>query len=467
MKTTWLRRLGGALLLAAVVGACGSSGGNGGASDTTVTGDQPQKVATIQDKRAAGVPTRPACASTAKPSSAVGVTADSVNVGVLFLDIKKLASLGFAVDPGPEEAIVRGLLEAPNATGGICGRKIVPTIASFDGLTTGGDSKACSKLTEDTKQFVVLAVNGVAEPALRCLADQGKTLTISDSPNQSQSFANGVDGRYFSTAADVNNGFDASPRILEEAGVLQKGGKIGLIYDGSADNQAVVDAITTKAVPKLESIADKVTTCVMPGGAASSEGSAALPLCVEKFVAAGVDTIVNAMDIYSFSLMANEAKKQGLNARYLSIGGFGCCDTTTKLFFHKVSQPANFDGMVSIEQATENAKNAYVDECLARVTKFGVKPAPADMTDFQRLVVVSFCWETDLLFYGLAAAGPAPTQVSYISGLEHMPAFATVGGWNGSFGPHKHFFLDELRLATYGAAKDSFSPLNPVRYAVG
>jgi hypothetical protein len=481
MKRSWLGRFAGPLLVVALVGACASdddapaSGQSGdqtttlpdqNGDPTTTVADQEGGVELLTDELTAGVPDRPACAS-AEPTSAEGVTDDTVKLGALLLDLKKLADIGFAVDPGPTREIMRGLLEAPNATGGICGRKIEATAVSFDGLQQGADAQGCSQLTEDSRQFAVAALQGVSKPALSCLADQGKTTTLTDAEGP-QSYVDGMDGRLFSVASELDAKLTAAAQIMERGGYLENAGKIGFVYGGGADNQELVDAMERNVKPTLEAAVgeDNVETCAMPAGAAAPEGAAALPLCVEQFASAGVKTVFTGLDIYSFTLFANEAIKQGLAPQYLNVG-FGCCSIATPLFFHKLSQPENFDGLVSIQDAVVKPDGPYVDECLERVTKLGVDPAPADMSDFQQAVAVNSCFIADILLYGLAAAGPAPTEASFVAALEEMPPFANPSGFAGSFGPQKNFFSDELRLVTYDAAQDAFVLVSDDRYAIG
>jgi hypothetical protein len=458
-----------ALVACALVAACGGSDDGGTSTATT----RPSTATTAGEATATttaggadvaelltGPPALPECAD-GTTASADGVTADTVNLGVLYIDTSKLVDIGFAIDPGPIKDTYETLLEAPNANGGICGRMIEGTVYLFDGLTPGDDSKGCSTLTEDTKQFMVFAGGGIVTAALQCLADQGDTVTLTDI-SDIEAFAAALDGRLFSTGHDRGPTLRTVAQILDDESLL--GGKVGLVYGGTPELE---DAMEQVLQPALEERGVDLVTCPLPSGSAA-ETSAAIPLCAEKFVSAGgVTTVLLGINEYASSLFANESAKQGLDPKYINVQGFACCGDVPKLMFNKVSTPALFDGLVSTVTAlSADPDSAYTEQCLGRIEQLALTPAPKDMTSFQRRSMVQLCATVDVLHYAVGAAGAEPTQDSLIKAMENTPPFRSPFGVAGSWGPQKHYFTDELYLETYDAESDSFNRLTDRAYPI-
>ena len=63
---------------------------------------------------------------------APGVTADSIKIGVTYVDTKALAAVNLNYDLGDHEATYKALFDDINAKGGINGRKIEPIFAPID-----------------------------------------------------------------------------------------------------------------------------------------------------------------------------------------------------------------------------------------------------------------------------------------------------------------------------------------------
>jgi hypothetical protein len=448
------------------VGCSSTSGGKGGSGSATSSSVASATVDTVNGAHLVdGVPPRPPCQGPSGGAPAKGVTADTVQLGVLYPDTKSLASIGFGVDNGPFDAAYKALLEAPNTQGGICGRKVAADVVLYNPLVAGDDSKGCTKLTEDKPHFIVFAGGGATTASLQCLAGQGNTLTLTETP-QAQGTADQLGGRLFSLAENWDTYFATVPKVLQQAGLLK--GKVGFVYGASGESDVYRRAIESKLLPGLKDLGLDPVTCVLPASASQPEGAAAIPLCVEKFESSGVSTLLAAIDIYSLASFANEAAKQGLHAHYVNVGDW-VSSAVASLLFEKVSKPQYFDGMVTTTGLETDAPPppSYRDDCLRRIEQAGVKPAPADMTEFQREFMVSVCFRVDVMLYAVAAAGPAPTQASFIAALEKTPAFRAPTGVAGSWAPHKHFFVDETYLREYDAAARTTKPYTNRGYALG
>jgi len=94
-------------------------------------------------------------AAHADDARAPGVTADTIKVGVSYVDLKAIRNLT-TIDHGDYEAAYRAMFDDINAHGGINGRKIVPVFAPVNPVGTQPAEAACVKLTQDQQVFAVM-----------------------------------------------------------------------------------------------------------------------------------------------------------------------------------------------------------------------------------------------------------------------------------------------------------------------
>lgn len=112
------------------------------------------------------------------PASARGVTADTINVGVAYIDLAALAKSGLVkADWGPVEDIARALVDDVNAQGGINGRKLRVSFGKYLPIGNAQSLAACTKLTEDDRVFVVLG--GFLTDNNLCVVQQNATALVS------------------------------------------------------------------------------------------------------------------------------------------------------------------------------------------------------------------------------------------------------------------------------------------------
>ncbi len=89
-------------------------------------------------------------------SSAPGVSATTVTVGIPYIDFSSLKSLGLNLDDGNFPDAYKALIAHLNASGGIAGRKIVPVFLAVNPTGTAAAVTACTQLVEDDKIFVAI-----------------------------------------------------------------------------------------------------------------------------------------------------------------------------------------------------------------------------------------------------------------------------------------------------------------------
>lgn len=106
---------------------------------------------------------------------AVGVTDDTIKIGVTYVDLAKIRDVT-DIDHGDYEASYRAILDDINDRGGINGRKLEYVFAPINPIDSATTDASCLKLTQDEKVFAV--VGFFLADAVLCYVDTHATMTI-------------------------------------------------------------------------------------------------------------------------------------------------------------------------------------------------------------------------------------------------------------------------------------------------
>ncbi len=129
-------------LVAVIAVAVLVTGCTSGNSNTNTSGSTPANSnTTLNSKEAAQAP---------------GVTANTIKVGVTYVDQSSLKASGLTLNLGDYKNSYQALVDQINAQGGIDGRKIELTFAPINPIGTAPADAACLHLTEDVKVFVAV-----------------------------------------------------------------------------------------------------------------------------------------------------------------------------------------------------------------------------------------------------------------------------------------------------------------------
>ena len=157
----------------AAVGA--GAGGVAGGPGVTLPGGAPApgSGATVPGVPGAGGAT----VEEPRTASDVGITADTITVGIpipdvaAFGDVEGGASFGGAF--GDPETQWRAFVDDLNAHGGVQGRRIEPVFRLYDAIDRDGMRAACIYLTEEVQVFAVLG--GFYGDPILCVTEQHQT----------------------------------------------------------------------------------------------------------------------------------------------------------------------------------------------------------------------------------------------------------------------------------------------------
>ena len=247
----------GALLIGCTAGDDTASEGTSGGSEDT-RGSTP-------------VPTGPA----------PGVTADSIKVGVTYVDLESLGDVA-TITHGDYEVAYQALFDDINESGGINGRTVEPVLVGVNPVGTDAADAACVQLTEDDDVFVVMGF--FLEDAVLCPAETHETAVIG--PALTPERLERAQAPWFSTEGSADIQTDVV-RALAEAGELD--GSVG-VFGGPADEAQLNDAV----LPLLDELGIEVTESALvdapPEDIAAT--NAATAVIAERFETSGVDQVL-------------------------------------------------------------------------------------------------------------------------------------------------------------------------------
>src|ERR1700722_14326961 len=99
----------------------------------------------------------PTTAGAASSPADQGVTANSIAVGLPYVNFAALQSLGVTINDGSFPDAYNGVIGMINKAGGVNGRKLVLSMAEMNPAVPAEATSSCTQLTEDDHVFVSIA----------------------------------------------------------------------------------------------------------------------------------------------------------------------------------------------------------------------------------------------------------------------------------------------------------------------
>jgi len=408
----------------------------------------------------------PAAASTAGPTAAggvpgagaapggvrlratdQGVTATTIKLGIVLLDIQKLEPLGFAqphFSPAEQRDRFQFFIDEINKNGGLAGRKVTTVYATYDALDSSGDRSGpavCSKMAEDERVFAVLGFldGNIGE----CLTQQHRIPAIANVGHIAEAYTKGKN-LLVSPFAALERGTANWGDLAARSGVL-KGRTLGTLYgDGPQEarpEQSLVKALGTGGY----SVAYRAK---LGGDPATVQSQ--LPVEVNKMKAAGVNTVFLVTNFVTALQFANTAESQNFRPLYI-VSDLGSLQAEGLVR----QMPASFDGAYVFTQnlpaSPEIAENR---RCRTSYNKArGVSYPPGQESGVTTLL----CWMVTVFADSAARVGPELTRM----GLGH--AFQTLTRplphtQPGSFRIGKTDYADWMRVGKYDRSCRCYKP---------
>jgi hypothetical protein len=373
-------------------------------------------------------------------ASATGVTPTTIKIGFSYPDLAALAKTGLIkIDNGPYGPMMQALVNDVNKHGGVDGRKLALSLASFDVLGATAQTAACTKLTEDDKVFVVLG--GFLADNNLCITQQHATPLFSfyGSGFNKVNLAK-AQAPWFTQNASDERALQALVKLLDQQGRLN--GKIA-IEGQTPSSKSLVDLAATALEATGHKAAD---TAVIDVDATDQQAYTAQDkVLAQRFKDKGIDTLIlvggtpTASDydavgwhpsIYSpqaglitpgaytspyqkFPFIAGVDAGADPNAGY---------NTPAMKHCRAVWKQATGKDILTAAQETAQGKSTGNSAMTTACTALQVFDAAAD------------------------AAGPNLTAQTWAKGVESLGTIAMPAMPVGSFGPNKPDAQDKFQL---------------------
>ena len=413
------------------VGPAGTTGGNvgpGGTGGATTgsTGANPFPTVT----QGPGGPTK-------LTASDVGVTASTIKVGFVRLDLTALTPLGLGLknyDLQYQQQAFDTYVKRLNASGGLYGRKIIVDYVTLNPLDSNGSQSApalCRKLTEDDKVFLV---TGFAGEAGTCAALQHRTpnLFSGSAPREQYDKAHGYIVSNFPTAERMMMDWAG---VTTDAGLLN-GKKIGLV--------------STNVSPEINTVQKLNDTLTQLGHAPvywakldPNAGQSQVPVAIQQMRSKGVDTVFLATNFVVAQNWVQSSDSQNYKPRYLAsdygnLSSNGLVDKMT----------SGFDGAVAYSSAVSEPPALTPEPAPDHACRQEYNAAAGSGKQFaqgEESPLYPICWMAQVIGKAISGAGPTLTRQAVVNAVQSLGPLNLPSAGNGSFSAGKTDFADTLR----------------------
>lgn len=222
-------------------------------------------------------------ASSSAGASTPGVTANSIRVGIPYVDVAAVKAVGVNISWGSVPDAFNAVIDQMNAQGGINGRKIVPYLVAVNPTGTAPAATACTQLTEDDNIFVAVAPLDATCYLQHDVPVVASIYASGNSPTSAQDF----------TAVPPATAYDPLQlSVYDKQGVFKH--KKVAVFGGDPSDQSVVTSVESD-LAKLH--VPVVTTAVdsAPQGDLAAENSQITDIA-QKFQSDGVNEVVAVGD---------------------------------------------------------------------------------------------------------------------------------------------------------------------------
>jgi ABC-type branched-subunit amino acid transport system substrate-binding protein len=411
-----------------------TSGPAGGPTPTTPTGVGPGGTGI-------GGPGSTLPPGTKLTASDRGVTATTIDVGVLVPDVGGLSAINVNVNAGDVQEQFQVYFDRVNAAGGIFGRRIRPVFRKYDLLDESDRNSACIYMTQVKKVFAVFDGGVFLGPPLLCIAQQNRTPLIRPAsvPDEYEAAARG----YLITIGAGLQRFDRSfAWELHQSGAL-KGKTIGVFGDTYADSKPGIDAFVSTLEHLGYTITHRTELAVDPG-----TQNAEIPVEVSRMHRQGVNVVLIVTGTtQGLSFVQNAEAQRWTPAYYVSDHQFAAYDAYAANF------PRSFDGAIGFTQLRTGEAGAGLPEpavdahCRATYNKDTGNSVARGTTEDQLLMWS--CSMVELFEAAAIRAGPTLTRDRLIGGFQSLGPVTIANTGGSSFGPGKLGAMDAIRTVRW------------------
>jgi Periplasmic binding protein len=363
------------------------------------------------------------------------VTKDEIDIGITYPDLAAIRNL-VNISHGDYEKSYNAVIDNLNKSGGVNGRKLVPTFAPINPLGTAPAQEACLKLTEDQHMFA--AVGFFINDSPLCYSEKHNTPVLGGT----------LSPELLASSKALWTTLDTGPEVtpsaidtLTKSGVF-KGGKVGvvtLVDDKTILDNTVLPALKRNGVTPTESaIIDAPTTDQQ---AVNDQTDTIM----EKFKSEGIKTVLAVNN--APSSVITSLGKTDYRPRIAS--------TSSTTLQAAASNPATDPSVLKTSVAADisiDFKDPALQSCFKIVQKATgdkIVEYPPTGTPEYRTSAQTACRYIALFAALAGAAGKNPTVASFDKAAAKVGSFAMPGSGTITYNPETHAWKQPMYTFKY------------------
>ena len=404
-------------------------------------------------------------AQAGKPLTATdqGVTASSIKVGVVLLDLSAALAIGLGLDnydTATQKRAFETYFKGINNGGGINGRRIAPVYAEFDPLSTSGAKSAgaiCIRMAKDEKVFALMGYTYAAGP---CAAVQYRIPVAALNAELESTYR--LSKNYFSSSQPS---YERTARnwaaFLLDSG-LSKGKKVGLLnVKDSGNSELSADAAAATLTQLGQPLAYRAQL-TNDQAAASSQ----LPVEVQKMKAAGVQQVMLNTEFLTAINFMQQAEQQNYFPQYLT-SEHGALASNGLIRKGPQRSKENVIGVTAQTVLSPVGRVEPPHEKVCRENYNKDNPSAHQFAYGDEGPYNVACMAVEVFRRGAVPAGPELTRAGYVAALQKAGRGELPVTLAGSFAPGKTDFADSVWPVRYKVACECYElagPLTRARY---
>ena len=383
-------------------------------------------------------------------ASDAGVTADTITVGLISVDLEPLFGTGFVNENTVKNFYSRNmsLLHAINQSGGINCRQIVLVQETYDpSRSAETQAPACERLAQDQEVFVAIAAfPDSAGGGIACMIRNGLPF-VTSGPVTSATLAE-AGGAVVSVRPSVEVMADTATQTYLDLGLLD-GEKVA-VWGGDSGELAVT---RERIVKQLSDAGIDVVDVALPSSGGTVAIWGVVPQVVASMIQQGVTAIVTAGSSVTIRNFYQEMQASGADWIWVIVDTQASGGT-----FTVANMPDDWEATAVTSQLHEPRTDAGDQECIEAYQimrdsglwedDYFEDRVPAKGNTNADRPLSNDCALAKLIIVGLQNAGLNPTRESFIEGLNNAGPVDVAFETDGALEPGKGYLSDTARVYT-------------------
>lgn len=383
-------------------------------------------------------------------ASDVGVTADTITVGIISVDLEPLFGTGFVDENTVDNFYGRNmsLLHAVNESGGINCRQIKLVQETYNPARSAEtQAPACERLAQDQEVFVAIAAfPDSAGGGIACMIRNGLPF-VTSGPVSAATIAE-TGGAVVGVRPSVEVMADTATQAYLDLGLLD-GEKVA-VWGGDSGELAVT---RERIVERLSEAGIDVVDVTLPSSGGTLAMWGVVPQVVASMISQDVTAILTAGSSVTLRNFYLEMQASGADWKWMIV------DTQASGGTFSVAQmPDDWEATAVTSQLHEPRTDAGDRECIDAYQLmrdsglwdegYFEDRVPAKGNTNADRPLSNDCALAKLIIVGLQNAGLNPTRQSFIEGLNNAGPVDIAFETDGVLEPGKGYLSDTARVYT-------------------